>query len=238
MYHVKARRLAARHGLGRVLAVVPLRASALQLLVFWSPVIVIVPTVAVLAGLGRGLEWEAVLAAALAGLVLWLFVRSERVAICQGGVLIGSFAPFVRPFAIRWAQVDPATIVFVVPYRQVFTALTPGAGSSPPASSARRGAAHGQAAWCCAGPPIRSAALGRMTMNEPLNTVHGGHLWCAGIGNRHLEPTRKALLEAWEPLLGPDLWRLERQLAAPLRLDDDPVLAARQIPGLAPPGLP
>lgn len=232
MFRLKAQRLARQHDLGRVLDVVPVRPSWVQALVVLSPVLLMLVVVPVNAALGNGVAWQALVAAAVVVAVLWPLSRADRLAICEGGVLMGNMAPFVRPFRIRWSEVDPATLVFVTPYVQVARALAPGTGGMAQVSSARRGPAHGRAALGFAGPRIATAALGRF-MNEPINTVHGGHLWFAGVGDSRVDRTRRALLQAWAPLLGPDLARLERQLAAPIRLADDPVAAARQLPGFA-----
>lgn len=231
----RARWLAWRHGMGRVIALVALRPSLIQALVSFSALFLLLPVLIVRLGLGYRFEWEALLVALVGGPLLWLFMQSDQVAICEGGALMGSFALPMRPFRIRWSEVDPATIVFVTPYKRVFDAIAPGAEGLQQMSSARRGPSHGQAALCFAGPLIRAAALGRMSMNEYMNTVHGGHLWCAGIGDHRIDRTRQALLKAWAPLLGPNLPRLERQLAAPIKLADDPRAAAEQLPGFVPP---
>ncbi len=221
--------------MGRVIALVALRPSLIQALVSFSALFLVLLWVLVRLGLGYGFEWEVLLVPLIGGLLLWLFMQSDQVAICEGGALMGSFALPMRPFRIRWSEVDPTTITFVTPYKRVFDAIAPGAESLQQMSSARRGPSHGQTALCFAGPLIRAAALGRLTMNEYMNTVHGGHLWCAGVGDRRVDKTRRALLKAWAPLLGPNLPRLEQQLAAPVRLADDPRAAAEQLPGFVPP---
>lgn len=235
MYRVRASWLARRYGLGRVIDFVALRPSLAQVVVFWSPLILVVPVVLMHAATGYGFNWEALAVAVIGCPLMWLVVQSDKVAICEGGLLMGGFGPFLRPFRIRWSQVDPATIVFLTSYQRLHDTVAPGQHGLQQTSSARRGPAHGSTALCLAGPRIRAAATGRLVMNELVNTVHGGHLWSAGIGSRRVERTRRALLTAWAPLLGPDIRRLERQLAGTIRLDEDPVVAAAQIPGFIAP---
>lgn len=233
MFAWKADRIAAREGLGRVLDLVALRPSWVQVLVFWAPLLLVAPVVASGAATGAGFNWQALVVGAAVSALLWWFVGSDRVAVCEGGLLLGGFAPFLAPFRVRWSEVDPATIAFVTPYRQVFRALTPGGGAGlGELSSARRGPAHDGVALAFAGPRIRAAALrGGMLMSEPVNTIHDGHLWFAGIGDERAERVRRAITQALAPLLGPAVAEVDARLGRPIRLVDDPRAAAHQIPG-------
>ncbi len=45
--------------------------------------------------------------AAVLGLLLW-FLGSEKLLVLDGGIVVGSFAPFLRPTVIPWSGIDPA----------------------------------------------------------------------------------------------------------------------------------
>ncbi|MBD8080034.1 hypothetical protein [Cellulosimicrobium arenosum] len=47
--------------------------------------------------------------AVLAALVLW-FIGSEKLLVLQGGILVGSFAPFLHPSAVTYAEVDARSV--------------------------------------------------------------------------------------------------------------------------------
>ena len=51
--------------------------------------------------------------AAVLGVLLW-FLGSEKLLVLDGGIVVGSFAPFLRPTVIPWSGLDPRTVSAVV----------------------------------------------------------------------------------------------------------------------------
>ena len=231
MYRLRAEGIARKEGLGGVIDVIALRPSWVQVAVFWSPAYLVLPILAVRAALGNGFDVVAALVAVIVSGFLWLIVTSERLAVCERGLLLGGFSLFLRPLVVRWDQVDPASLAFVTPYQQVFKAIDPRTGqASGQGSPNRRGPSHGEAALVFTGPPYFVARGGAASQAAP-GLADLRVLWSAGIGDARLERTRRALLTAWVPILGPAASGLESRLAAPIVLADDPKAAARQLPG-------
>ncbi len=231
MTRAKASRLAAEHGLGRVIDVIGVRQSWVLLAVVWSPALLGVPAL-VIKGLAGG-GWDAlgfIVALALPALV-HAFVDTERIVVCEGGLLLGMIGPIGQPYRLRWSEVDPTTIAAVTPYARVFTLLSPGQPSLATMSSARRGPAHGGPALCLAGPSVDAAALGRSARPEPPNTRQGGNLWFSGCGEAGLDRVRAAIVTALTPVLGGGVADVDARLRRPIVLGDDP----HAIPGYADP---
>lgn len=44
-------------------------------------------------------------------LIIYVMMAGERLIVCQRGILLGSFAPFLRPYAIRYEQIIVGSVV-------------------------------------------------------------------------------------------------------------------------------
>ncbi|MGO1535312.1 MAG: hypothetical protein ACTHWM_00170 [Yaniella sp.] len=44
-------------------------------------------------------------------LIIYTMMAGERLVVCQRGILLGSFAPFLRPYAIRYEQIIVGSVV-------------------------------------------------------------------------------------------------------------------------------
>lgn len=44
-------------------------------------------------------------------LIIYVMMAGERLVVCQRGILLGSFAPFLRPYAIRYEQIVVGSVV-------------------------------------------------------------------------------------------------------------------------------
>lgn len=51
------------------------------------------------------------IAFALIGLVIWLLLSSERLLVCERGLVVGSVGVGLRPYVIRYEQIAPGTLV-------------------------------------------------------------------------------------------------------------------------------
>src|SRR5690625_6902159 len=44
-------------------------------------------------------------------LIIYVMMAGERLIVCQRGILLGSFAPFLQPYAIRYEQIIVGSVV-------------------------------------------------------------------------------------------------------------------------------
>lgn len=85
-----------------------------------TPAWVVVAALVLAAPVASLLDGEPVIAAVLLvsvaaflGLLLW-FLGSEKLLVLDGGIVVGSFAPFLRPTVIPWSGLDPRTVSAVI----------------------------------------------------------------------------------------------------------------------------
>ncbi|MDF9875563.1 hypothetical protein [Cellulosimicrobium cellulans] len=85
-----------------------------------GPAWAVTAALVLLAPVASLLDGEPVIAAALLvsvaavlGLLLW-FLGSEKLLVLDGGIVVGSFAPFLRPTVIPWSGLDARTVTAVV----------------------------------------------------------------------------------------------------------------------------
>lgn len=60
---------------------------------------------------------------ALLVLGFYALIRGETLAVCERGLLIGSTAPFVRPYPVRYDQIMPGTVTPVTGTRRIGLSL-------------------------------------------------------------------------------------------------------------------
>jgi hypothetical protein len=122
------------------------------------------------------LLWAAVVA------VVFVMLRGETLAVCERGLLIGSTAPFLRPYVVRYEEITPGSLVPVTGARR-YGAST---GVLRPAPSLRVGAWVRQGIHFV-GPSIPAArrhpaVLSRLNGLEA-RSFDGRWLWFAGTGS-------------------------------------------------------
>lgn len=211
------------------------RSTMAQFLVFWSPVILVVPILVIQAALGYDFSYGALVVVLVVSGLAWFFATSDQVAVCEGGLVLGSFAPFLRPMCIRWDQVDLETIAFITPYKRLVDVMNPpGASGLSQVSSTRRGGVHSQAALSWLGPTLYEVKTGQV-FAERVPTAPKGSIWCVGIGDTRLDRARIALVTALTPIAGSAIHTLEARLRSPIDLSSDQETAVQQIPGYNPP---
>lgn len=161
-------------------------------------------------------------------LAIHRLLNPERLAICENGLIIGASLPTVRPFVVRWEQIDLTTMVFLSSYDN--SGKLVGRGWS----SARRAYLGHGTALSFAGPSIEAATLpSRWTTNPSFELAStGGVMWAFGCGARHRTRTTRLLVTALAPRLGPHLAAFQAQLARQIDLSPDPEVSLHQIPGL------
>ncbi len=224
MLRSKLRRIAARESLGSVLGVFRARTNWAAKAVAFLPWPFAVAAVLINPGPGgvlANVAWVLIVTAACWG--IYRLIASDCLAVCEGGLLLGAAGiPFVKPFRLRWEHLDPRTLAFVTPVSGALQLLGEGTSSS------RRAMKWIDVGLSVAGPPIADAKLGSgMTFNDRPDASTGGVMWLFGCGSRQQPAIAEVLARALGPAVG-------TQLAAPIRLAEDPRVAAGQLPGYAP----
>lgn len=159
--------------------------------------------------------------------ILYVMLAGERLVVCERGVLLGSVAPFMRPYVIRYEQMVPGS---VVPISGKITRFGKQTGIRAMNSVriswwARRGVSLG-------GPSL-GVALGRFPA-QPAETYGPGFPWL--IGTR--APAEQATADIARAAGAAGFHELARATAAaPPRVlsgnsEDNP----RQLPGIVLPG--
>ena len=234
MYRLKAMTSAKRAGLGKVIDVIGLRPLWVQAVVFWAPLYIVLPILLVQAAAGQGFDWVTALIMFVLCAVLWVCVVSDRIGICERGILLGGFLPFVKLMAITWEHIDLGTLAFVTPYEQAMRALD-GGSINRIVRQNRRGPIHGQAVLTFRGPAVHMAkgyTFDSSVSPEQVEKYNAMRvIWCAGIGDRRVERTRNALTTALGGVSGVNVVEVAQRLQSVVQLSKDSRAALAQIPG-------
>jgi hypothetical protein len=227
---VKARRLAKAQGLGRVMAVFRTRKTWIHWLIV-GPAWAFLQVAVLLNPLGDPAADLATVAGSTA--ICWLALAamsSDRLVVAEGGLLLGSLAPGLTPYRLRWAEIDLDTIAFIDNADRLLAA------TGTTVSSARRAGKGSGLVLSLAGPAIHTCGLGGWGVPwwAPPDASTGGNLWLFGCRPSDREGITRALLQSLLGVEGSTRGRLGAQLAEPIRLSADPASARDQIPGYLP----
>ncbi|MCB7135734.1 hypothetical protein [Cellulosimicrobium marinum] len=202
-------------------------------------VVTVLVVVAFCAGvvLGNGDVVDALVVApawvAIAATILW-FIGSEKVLVLENGLVVGSFAPFLRPYVVPFGEVDAWSVQAVDRFARLGR-MAAGQGLS----STGRGALWSRSAVVFVGPSAvvarrhRARVAGTLDVPEP--SVRGGTLWwfaTRGRPDRLVHALAAAMVAAGVP--GGD--GVAARALPPTVLTGRPEDAAVQLPGLAPRG--
>lgn len=158
-----------------------------------------------------------------------LMLSGERLIVCQRGLIVGSVAPFLRPYVLRFDQIVPGSVVPVTGARRY--GRETGTQSLPQSTIRRyfwtRRGVH------LVGPSAaearRSGALLAPLLDPGPRSVDGRWIWFIGTVQDPATATR-AIADAAARSGLTEL--AQRTAAAPSReLTGDPADAARQLPG-------
>ncbi|AXK46144.1 hypothetical protein [Brachybacterium saurashtrense] len=119
--------------------------------------------------------------AVLCALVL-VYISGERLIVCERGLVLGSFAPGLRPSVIRYEQIVPGSLVPVTGARRY--AAETGTGGYPQ-STVRRSAWTRQGVHFVGPSPKearRHRALLAPLQDPPPRSIDGRWVWFAGTG--------------------------------------------------------
>ncbi|MFC8922858.1 hypothetical protein [Cellulosimicrobium sp. NPDC057127] len=198
-----------------------------------TAVVILAFTVGVVLGNGDVVDALAVAPAwvAIAAVILW-FIGSEKMLVLERGVVVGSFAPFLRPYVVPFAEID-AWSVGAVDKVVRLGRMTASQG----VSSTGRTALWSRYAVVFVGPSAvvarrhRAHVAGVLDVSE--RTIRGGTLWwfaTRGRPDRLVHALAGALLAAGVP--GAD--GVVARALPPTVLSGRPEDAADQLPGLQP----
>ncbi|MCM3662376.1 hypothetical protein M3148_15455 [Georgenia satyanarayanai] len=162
--------------------------------------------------------------------VALLYVGHERLLVCERGLVIGSFAPGLRPYVLRYDQIVPGSVVPVTGARRYARETGPG---GPAQSTVRRNAWTRQGLHLV-GPSPKAARRHRARFaalqDPPPRSVDGRWVWFAGTGSTPPEQVTAQIARAAGAAGAVQL--AQATAAAPVReLSGNPADAARQLPG-------
>lgn len=182
----KAARIADRRGLGGV------RATVRMPWPWWLVVMLVVPALIVVAVplvnhvVAPAIAWAAVAAVLLPyAFFLWVLL-DRRMVVCDGGVIIGGFAPGAAPFVLPWSMIEPRGVTAVEDLSEFPRVCGESMGSTLfHTGSSRQGLVFDGplAATVRQRPPLLGVSL---DSGVP-NTVRGGKLWTFAHGRSHEE---------------------------------------------------
>lgn len=159
-----------------------------------------------------------------------LYVGNERLVVCERGLLVGSFAPGLRPYVIRYDQIVPGSVVPVTGARR-YAKQTGGGGLAQ--STVRRSAWTRQGVHLVGPSPKvarRHRARFARLQDPPPRSVDGRWIWFAGTGSTPPGQVAAQIAKAAGAVGADQLARATA--AAPVReLTGNPADAARQLPG-------
>lgn len=168
--------------------------------------------------------------ALMVGLLL-LYVSAERLLVCERGLVMGSVAPGLRPYVIRYEQIVPGSMVPVTGARR-YSAET-GTGGFPQ-STVRRSVwtRHG---LHFVGPSPKAARRHRARLaplqDPPPRSIDGRWVWFAGTGASRPEQVTAQIARAAGAAGAAQL--AQATAAAPVReLSGNRADASRHLPGL------
>ena len=109
----RAARIAQTQGLGR-----PVRTYR-QAFPLWFPALFVVMAVVIVGAtalnpdLGTGVKAAGAAVPLVVLGVIWWVITDVRMVLCEGGILMGSFAPLLSPYAIPYRQIEPHGVTCV-----------------------------------------------------------------------------------------------------------------------------
>lgn len=163
--------------------------------------------------------------------VTLLYVGNERLLVCERGLVIGSFAPGLRPYVVRYDQIVPGSVVPVTGARQY--AGETGSGSLGQ-STVRRNAWTRQGVHLVGPSPKvarRHRARFATVLDPPPRSVDGRWVWFVGTGSTPPEQVTARIAQAAGVSGAAELARATA--SAPVReLSGKPADASRHLPGL------
>jgi len=167
--------------------------------------------------------------------VALLYIGNERLLVCERGLILGSFAPGMRPYVARYDQIVPGSLVPVTGARR-YAKETEQRGLS--FSTVRRSGWTRQGIHFV-GPSPRDARRHRakigMVLDPPPLTFDGRWAWFAGTGTT--QPQRVTATIAQAAGAAGAIQLAQATAAAPVReLSGNPVDAPQHLPGF--PALP
>lgn len=167
------------------------------------------------------------LAFAVIALVIWTMLAGERLAICERGLIIGSVAPGLAPYVVRYDQIVPGSVVPLVRARRFFRETGTSTASSVRLGWWSREAVH------LVGPSPREARRRRAVLAPMLDgaptTVDGRWPWVAGVHGPAAPVVAQIAQAAGRS--GHEALAAAASSAAPRELTGRPEDAAAQIPG-------
>lgn len=171
-----------------------------------------------------------VIFAIMIGLVL-LYVGSEKLVVCERGLVIGSVAPGLRPYVVRYEQIVPGSVAPVTGARRYGKET----GSNAfPQSTVRRNAWTGRGIHFV-GPSAKDArrhnAVLASLQDPPPLSIDGRWVWFVGTSSTPPEQVTAQIAHAASSI---GLTQLAQSTAqAPVReLSGNPADASRHLPGL------
>ena len=163
--------------------------------------------------------------------VALLYVGNERLLVCERGLIIGSFAPGVRPYVVRYDQIVPGSVVPVTGARRY--ARETGSGGLAQ-STVRRNVWTRQGVHLVGPSPKvarRHRARFATVQDPPPRSVDGRWVWFAGTGSTPPEQVTAQIAQAAGVSGAVEL--AQTTASAPVReLSGDPADASRHLPGL------
>lgn len=162
--------------------------------------------------------------------VALLYIGNERLLVCERGLVIGSFAPGLRPYVVRYDQIVPGSVVPVTGARRY--AKETDQGQLP--FSIVRINPRTQRGVHLVGPSPRDARRHRakfaMTLDPPPLTFDGRWAWFAGTGPTPPEQVTAQIARAAAAAGAVQL--AQATAAAPVReLSGNAADAPRHLPG-------
>lgn len=164
--------------------------------------------------------------------LIYLYMGSEALIIAERGVLIGSVAPGLRPYVIRYEQIAPGSVVPVTGARHYSHAIGTGV---VPQSTVRRNFWTSQGVHFV-GPSPREARrhkpLVAPFLDAPVNPTNGRSIWFAGTGSSSPREAVRHIAEA-ASRAGLNELAERTQQAGLVALDADPKNGGGRLPGVA-----
>lgn len=164
----------------------------------------------------------------LIGIAIWVMIAGERLIVCERGILLGSVAPFLRPYVLRYDRMVPGSIVPISGHVRRYTKEL----QLPPISSVVRISWWSQRGVHLVGPTPLEAHPRRRGVPVPPEVAARPSPWL--IGTRG--PAERAVADIARAAGATGFHHLA-QLAAtapPRVLTGDPADAPSQLPGLPP----
>lgn len=171
--------------------------------------------------------------AVMVGLIL-LYLSAERLIVCERGILVGSIAPGIRPYAIPYQQITPGSIAGVAGanrYLKEVGLQGQIAQSTLRASLWTKNGIHFVA--CSAEEARRGRRRFTLALDPIPRSIDGRWIWFAGTGRQSARSAVEAIARAASAAGYQQLAQaaLDRGV---VELTGNPEDAARQLPGHPP----